>query len=259
MTIFMVLLFAFSDITNTFLLIYQLGACCIYVVFVADNLKALADHLLEKDNDIRLFMLIILLPLILINWVSLYRGVSFYLVQIEENIKRLFLLPPVGSKFEVFGSIFECGKCHYNSIIWHYLLLHVQWTGHNYWQACVWKFGWISILLWYSAFRTRSNWRGKFPHQHQSYVLTFIFFRFDDLKNSFFVCFSLLLCCDSIQIMPLENEMRTPKSFGGNFGVLNRSMIVIIFLYVGMGFFGYLKYGDHIAGSITLNLPQDEL
>lgn len=60
-------------------------------------------------------------------------------------------------------------------------------------------------------------------------------------------------------IMPLENEMRTPKSFGGNFGVLNRSMILIIFLYVGMGFFGYLKYGADIKGSITLNLPEDEL
>lgn len=59
--------------------------------------------------------------------------------------------------------------------------------------------------------------------------------------------------------MPLENEMRTPKSFGGSTGVLNRSMIFIVFLYVGMGFFGYLKYGSSIKGSITLNLPQHEL
>lgn len=59
--------------------------------------------------------------------------------------------------------------------------------------------------------------------------------------------------------MPLENEMKTPKSFGGNFGVLNRSMILIIFLYVGMGLFGYLKFGANIKGSITLNLPQNEL
>lgn len=81
--------------------------------------------------------------------------------------------------------------------------------------------------------------------------------------------------------MPLENEMKTPKAFGnkrqifhkchsdsnssflkfagGNVGVLNRSMILIIFLYVGMGFFGYLKYGANIKGSITLNLPQNEL
>lgn len=162
MTIFMVsfLLLAFSDITNTFLLIYQLGACCIYVVFVADNIKALADHLLEKDNDIRLFMLIILLPLILINWVGLHRKLPNS--KFEENVKWQLFLRPIGSKFEVFGTIFERSKCHYNSIIWHYLLLHVQWASHNYWQACLWKSGWISIFLWYSAFCTRSDWRCKF-------------------------------------------------------------------------------------------------
>lgn len=59
--------------------------------------------------------------------------------------------------------------------------------------------------------------------------------------------------------MPLENEMRTPKSFGGSVGVLNRAMVFIVFLYVGMGFFGYLKYGEAIKGSITLNLPRDQL
>lgn len=59
--------------------------------------------------------------------------------------------------------------------------------------------------------------------------------------------------------MPLENEMKTPKSFGGNFGVLNKSMIITIILYAGMGLFGYLKYGNKTAGSITLNLPKDEL
>lgn len=59
------------------------------------------------------------------------------------------------------------------------------------------------------------------------------------------------------QIMPLENEMKTPKSFGGKVGVLNISMVSIVILYVGMGFFGYLKYGDESKGSITLNLPDE--
>lgn len=59
--------------------------------------------------------------------------------------------------------------------------------------------------------------------------------------------------------MPLENEMKTPKSFGGNFGVLNLSMVTTVILYAGMGLFGYLKYGNKIAASITLNLPKDEL
>lgn len=59
------------------------------------------------------------------------------------------------------------------------------------------------------------------------------------------------------QILPLENEMKTPKSFGGNFGVLNRAMIVIVSLYVGMGLFGYMNYGSKVLGSITLNLPNE--
>ena len=53
--------------------------------------------------------------------------------------------------------------------------------------------------------------------------------------------------------------MKTPKKFGGNFGVLNKAMILIVTLYVGMGFFGYLNYGSAIKGSITLNLPEEEM
>lgn len=54
---------------NIFLLIYQLGTCCVYVVFVSTNIKSIADLYLDEPVDVRLVMLIILLPLILINWV----------------------------------------------------------------------------------------------------------------------------------------------------------------------------------------------
>ncbi|KAF4519395.1 hypothetical protein B566_EDAN008703 [Ephemera danica] len=60
-------------------------------------------------------------------------------------------------------------------------------------------------------------------------------------------------------IMPLENNMKTPRSFGGWNGVLNKAMVIIISLYVGLGLFGYLKYGDAVEGSITLNLPIEEI
>jgi len=53
--------------------------------------------------------------------------------------------------------------------------------------------------------------------------------------------------------------MKTPKSFGSTFGVLNFSMLMIIVMYVGMGFLGYMKYGSGALGSITLNLPTDEM
>ncbi|XP_054265819.1 proton-coupled amino acid transporter-like protein pathetic isoform X2 [Macrosteles quadrilineatus] len=55
-------------------------------------------------------------------------------------------------------------------------------------------------------------------------------------------------------VFPIENVMKKPKHFLGCPGVLNASMILLIFLYVIMGFFGYLRYGDATEGSVTLNL-----
>jgi proton-coupled amino acid transporter len=59
-------------------------------------------------------------------------------------------------------------------------------------------------------------------------------------------------------VLPLENQMRTPRELRGWNGVLNTSMIIVACLYIAVGFFGYLKYGDLVLGSITLNLPVNE-
>lgn len=60
--------FCFSDTVNVFLLIYQLGTCCVYVVFIATNVKEILDQYIG-ETDVRLYMLVFLLPLILINWI----------------------------------------------------------------------------------------------------------------------------------------------------------------------------------------------
>jgi proton-coupled amino acid transporter len=60
------------------------------------------------------------------------------------------------------------------------------------------------------------------------------------------------------QIIALEYNMKNPVDFGGYFGVFNRGMAVIVFLYVFVGFVGYVKYGENAQGSITLNLPTDQ-
>lgn len=59
--------------------------------------------------------------------------------------------------------------------------------------------------------------------------------------------------------MPLENNMENPEAFGGITGVLNTGMIIVTTLYTSIGFFGYLRYGEAVAGSITLNLPGKDL
>lgn len=44
---------------------YQLGACSVYVIFVAESIKKLVD--VSYELDIRYYMLMLLLPLIAIN------------------------------------------------------------------------------------------------------------------------------------------------------------------------------------------------
>jgi len=56
-------------------------------------------------------------------------------------------------------------------------------------------------------------------------------------------------------VLPLENQMKTPADMKGWNGVLNTSMVMVSCLYIAVGFFGYLKYGENVTGSITLNLP----
>ena len=51
--------------------------------------------------------------------------------------------------------------------------------------------------------------------------------------------------------------MRTPDDFGGLSGVLNTAMVIVAVMFLAVGFYGYLKFGDAILGSITLNLPAD--
>jgi proton-coupled amino acid transporter len=59
--------------------------------------------------------------------------------------------------------------------------------------------------------------------------------------------------------MPLENSMKNPDHFIGKVGILNIAMLIVVLLYGVIGLFGYLKYGDIVKGSVTLNLPDSEM
>lgn len=60
-------------------------------------------------------------------------------------------------------------------------------------------------------------------------------------------------------VMSLENNMKTPQHFIGCPSVLNIGMFVVVALYSMIGFAGYLKYGEKTQGSVTLNLPVEEV
>ena len=58
-----------------------------------------------------------------------------------------------------------------------------------------------------------------------------------------------------MQILPLENKMKTPKNFSR---VLFYALIFVTIIYVTIGTLGYLAFGNGIEDSITLNLPKDK-
>ncbi|CAL1680411.1 unnamed protein product [Lasius platythorax] len=60
-------------------------------------------------------------------------------------------------------------------------------------------------------------------------------------------------------VLPLKNEMKNPNNFNKALGVLNVGMVIVGFMFVAIGFLSYLKYGDEVAGSVTLNLAQKEV
>ncbi|XP_049885092.1 proton-coupled amino acid transporter-like protein CG1139 [Pectinophora gossypiella] len=179
-----------AHVVNSFLLIYQIGTCCVYVVFVSDNIEYVLTKYFGLEVTVFQVMCCILLPLVLINWVR--------------DLKYLAPFSAIANAITIVS---------------------------------------FGIILYY-IFRDVPTLEGKAPA--------------GELANFPLFFGTVLFALEAIGvILPLENEMKTPKDFVGKFGVLNRAMISIIILYVGMGLFGYLQYGNDAKGSITLNLPSN--
>lgn len=178
------------NLVNMFLVITQLGFCCVYFVFVAVNLQEVVAHYFFY-LDTRIYLLLLLVPMVLLNLVK--------------NLKFLTPVSLVAACLTVAG------------------------------LACTFYFV-LQDLPKTNTVKPFSSW-AQLPLYFGTAVYAF----------------------EGIGIvLPLENNMKTPEDFGGWTGVLNTGMVIVACLYTAVGFFGYLKYGDDVKGSITLNLPGDQ-
>lgn len=136
---------------NAFTLVYEIGSCCIYVVFMASNFKELSDYFLDTKTDIRLIMLIMLLPLILVNWVSLLRNsrTNAKLFIMHTDTERFsYFYPSVDQKFKIFGTAINDWNIVHHCFDYHCVLLHFSRTVNIRWgKECGGKSSRISILF----------------------------------------------------------------------------------------------------------------
>lgn len=179
-------------LVDVFLILYQLGICCVYVLFVAVNIKSICDEFTTTKISVELYMLMTFVPFVLIN-----------------SIRNLKLLAPWSTVANVLT--FIC-------------------------------FG----IVCYYVFQNLPS-IGDVPAIGTAYHYPLFFG-------------TTLFALEAVGVViALENNMKTPKSFGGWMGVLNISMVIITFLYIGMGFLGYWRYGDLVEPSITLNFEQKDI
>ncbi|XP_050738418.1 proton-coupled amino acid transporter 4-like isoform X2 [Eriocheir sinensis] len=179
-------------VLNTFLTLTQLGFCCVYVVFIAANVKQVVDcQFPGNEIDIHGYMAILIIPLL---------GISM--------IRSLKVLAPFSLLSNVFLGL---GL----AITFHYLLTDIP-SSYDRSEFKSWKQ--LPLFLGTSIYA------------------------FEGIGV----------------VLPLERKMTNPHDFRGFNGVLNTGMVLVTCGYIAVGFFGYLKYGDAVHGSITLNLPPSD-
>ncbi|CAG9809251.1 unnamed protein product [Chironomus riparius] len=177
---------------NYGLFITYFGTCSVYTVIIAENFQQLIEHYFGWKGDPRIFISMLLIPLILLSWVP--------------NLKYLAPFSSVANVFMGVG---------------------------------------LLITFYYCTTDMPPISERKL---HTSLIQIAPFFGI------------VIFAMEAIGVvMPLENSMRTPQHFIGICGVLNKGMGGVTMVYILLGFVGYVKYGNDAAGSITLNLPIEEI
>ncbi|KAK5973107.1 Proton-coupled amino acid transporter 4 [Trichostrongylus colubriformis] len=178
-----------KQVVNVNMFMAQFGFCCVYFVFMADNLKQFFD----QTSQIHISQA---------GWIALLAIPIMALCTIRE----LKALAPLAALANVVYLIAVC-------IVLQQLFLYDRPTSSLPAVA-----SWTTLPLFFGT----------------------VMFAFEGVAV----------------VLPIENQMDEPLHFITHNGVLNTSCLLVLALYMTVGFFGYLRFGNDIMDTLTLNLPQ---
>ncbi|KAH8373205.1 hypothetical protein KR009_002099, partial [Drosophila setifemur] len=181
-----------SRLVDVFICVTQLGFCCIYFVFISTNVKQIL-HAYDIDIDIRLVMLIALLPVLLSSLIT--------------NLKWLTPVSLFANVCMILG---------------------------------------LAITLYYAL-------KDGLPEVGERALWT------NGSQLALFFGTAIFAFEGIALVMPLKNAMRKSRQFESTLGVLNVGMFLVTVMFMFAGSVGYMKWGEAVGGSLTLNLGDSVL
>uniref|UniRef100_A0A1I7XKI3 Aa_trans domain-containing protein n=1 Tax=Heterorhabditis bacteriophora TaxID=37862 RepID=A0A1I7XKI3_HETBA len=179
----------FRQAVNVNMFVAQLGFCCVYFVFMADNLKQFFDQTSNIHISQAGWIALLLIPILALCTIRELKALAplaaianvVYLIAICIVLQQLFSIERSSSSLPAVGQ-------------------------------------WETLPLFFGT----------------------VMFAFEGVAV----------------VLPIENQMDEPIHFITPNGVLNTACFLVLILYMTVGFFGYLKFGNDIMDTLTLNLPQ---
>lgn len=186
-------------IVSFFLIVTQLGFCCVYIVFLADNLKQVVEAVNSTTNNCHYNETVVLTPTVDSRLYMLAFLPFLVLLVFIRNLRILTV-------FSLLANISMLVS--------------------------------LVILTQFIAQEIPDPSRLPLVASWKTYPLFFgtAIFSFESIGV----------------VLPLENKMKDARHFPA---MLSLGMSIITAMYTGVGALGYLRFGDDIKASITLNLP----
>ncbi|ERE68872.1 proton-coupled amino acid transporter 1-like protein [Cricetulus griseus] len=280
-------------IVDFFLIVTQLGFCCVYFVFLADNFKQVIEAangtttnchnnetvVLMPTMDSRLYMLAFLPFLVLLSFIRNLRILSIFsllanvtmlvsLVTIYQFILQhsstflcfLIVLGLIDEKNKVVVGFFVCFFVQFFCLLSFFFYIKCLGMGSPREKMGLMQAS-ACGQLWYTGQTLSKAWRG-FPTRRQRKVDCSPLIRIPDPHHLPLVASwktyplffgTAVFAFEGIGVV-LPLENKMKNS--QKFPcILYLGMTIVTVLYISLGSLGYLQFGAAIKASITLNLP----